>query len=145
MSSADSVFFALWSVFFNGFVIWFAKDVKPVILRFLLLLFVIYFMQSSLTNLGKSLGYSFQIADSTKIAVSIVLAWFGSLLDQNNRSASQSNQPKSKTYLDVVTELLQGDRAAAIRLFNYNKEKFGGKTDEWLWQKVIRDIERDRR
>lgn len=53
-----------------------------------------------------------------------------------------SNQ---KTYLDVVTELLQGDRAAAIRLFNYNKEKFGGKTDEWLWQKVIRDIERDRR
>jgi hypothetical protein len=32
-----------------------------------------------------------------------------------------------------------------IRLVNYNKEKFGGKTDEWLWQKVIRDIERDRR
>ena len=56
-----------------------------------------------------------------------------------------ARQPKTKTYLQVVTELLQGDRAAAIRLFNYNKEKFGGKTDEWLWQKVIRDIERDRR
>ena len=56
-----------------------------------------------------------------------------------------SNKARVRTYLDVVTELLQGDRAAAIRLFNYNKEKFGGKTDEWLWQKVIRDIERDRR
>lgn len=57
----------------------------------------------------------------------------------------QGSQSKQKTYLDVVTELLHGDRSAAIRLFNYNKEKFGGKTDEWLWQKVIRDIERDRR
>jgi hypothetical protein len=61
------------------------------------------------------------------------------------KTSKQAKQPKPKTYLDVVTELLQGDRAAAIRLFNYNKEKFGGKTDEWLWQKVIRDIERDRR
>lgn len=63
------------------------------------------------------------------------------LFQKPNRQAAQSRQ----TYLDVVTELLNGDRAAAIRLFNYNKEKFGGKTDEWLWQKVIRDIERDRR
>ncbi|MDX2255570.1 MAG: hypothetical protein NW214_08655 [Pseudanabaenaceae cyanobacterium bins.39] len=61
------------------------------------------------------------------------------------KSKPQSPQQIPKTYLDVVTELLQGDRAAAIRLFNYNKEKFGGKTDEWVWQKVIRDIERDRR
>lgn len=61
------------------------------------------------------------------------------------KPTQQISQPRQRTYLDVVTELLYGDRAAAIRLFNYNKEKFGGKTDEWLWQKVIRDIERDRR
>lgn len=58
---------------------------------------------------------------------------------------SYNSQPSPRIYLDVVTELLHGDRDAAIRLFNYNKEKFGGKTDEWLWQKVIRDIKRDRR
>jgi len=58
---------------------------------------------------------------------------------------NKPSQAKSKLYLDTVAELLQGDRAAAIRLFNYNKQKFGGKTDDWLWQKVIRDIERDRR
>jgi len=57
----------------------------------------------------------------------------------------QVKQAAQRTYLDVVTELLQGDQNAAIRLFNYNKDKFGGKSDEWLWQKVIRDIERDRR
>ena len=57
----------------------------------------------------------------------------------------QTANAKQRTYLDVVTQLLQGDQPAAIRLFNHNKEKFGGKSDEWLWQKVIRDIERDRR
>ena len=64
------------------------------------------------------------------------------LFKKPNRQVAQSRQ---RTYLDVVTELLHGDQNAAIRLFNYNKEKFGGKSDEWLWQKVIRDIERDRR
>jgi len=58
---------------------------------------------------------------------------------------SQSQQGKPKYYIDIVAELLQGDRAAAQRLFNYTKDKFGGKTDDWVWQKVIRDIERDRR
>lgn len=57
----------------------------------------------------------------------------------------QDSKTKPKTYLDEVTELLRGDQGAAMRLFNYNKERFGGKSNEWLWQKVIRDIERDRR
>lgn len=102
-------------------------------------------MHSNLINLAKYLGYNLQIADSFKISFSIVLAWFTSLLDQNKQMSGQSTQSRQRTYLDVVTELLHGDQNAAIRLFNYNKEKFGGKSDEWLWQKVIRDIERDRR
>ena len=76
------------------------------------------------------------------ILVSLGISAIVQVFKKPNQQASQSKQ---KTYLDVVTELLHGDRSAAIRLFNYNKEKFGGKTDEWLWQKVIRDIERDRR
>ena len=61
------------------------------------------------------------------------------------KKTNTSNQVKPRYYIDIVSELLHGDRAAAQRLFNYNKEKFGGKTDDWVWQKVIRDIERDRR
>ena len=75
------------------------------------------------------------------IVVSLVI----SAIVQLFKKGKTSSQATQRTYLDMVTELLHGDRAAAIRLFNYNKEKFGGKTDEWLWQKVIRDIERDRR
>ncbi|WP_126387030.1 hypothetical protein [Pseudanabaena sp. ABRG5-3] len=100
-------------------------------------------MQSNLVNLAKLVGHPLQITIPTQISLSIFLAWFTSLLNQNKQVSAQSSS--QRTYLEVVTELLQGDRAAAIRLFNYNKEKFGGKTDEWLWQKVIRDIERDRR
>jgi len=80
-------------------------------------------------------------SDITKTARSAVFV----INCKTQAPVGKSNQDRQRTYLDVVTELLQGDRAAAIRLFNYNKEKFGGKTDEWLWQKVIRDIERDRR
>jgi hypothetical protein len=68
-----------------------------------------------------------------------------SAIVQAFKKPSQTSPDNQRTYLAVVTELLHGDRDAAIRLFNYNKEKFGGKTDEWLWQKVIRDLERDRR
>lgn len=77
------------------------------------------------------------------IVVSLIISSvFQFFKKPTTKSTSQTTQ---RTYLEVVTELLQGDRDTAIRLFNYNKEKFGGKTDEWLWQKVIRDIERDRR
>lgn len=76
------------------------------------------------------------------IVVSLVIS---AIVQIFKKPKPQSPQQIPRTYLDAVTELLHGDRAAAIRLFNYNKEKFGGKTDEWIWQKVIRDIERDRR
>jgi hypothetical protein len=142
MGNTDSVVFALWSLFFNGVVIWLVKDAKPVFFRFALLLFMFYFMQSNVLTLSKLLGYEFQITAPTQISVSIFLAWFTTLLDQNRRTTGSSRQ---RTYLVVVTEMLQGDQNAAVRLFNYNKDKFGGKTDEWIWQKVIRDIERDRR
>lgn len=72
----------------------------------------------------------------------VILSTIVQLFKKPSQHSSRANQT---TYLEVVTELLQGNQSAAIRLFNYNKEKFGGKSDEWLWQKVIRDIERDRR
>ena len=72
----------------------------------------------------------------------VILSTIAQLFKKPNQQTSNASQ---RTYLGVVTELLQGDQNAAVRLFNYNKEKFGGKSDEWLWQKVIRDIERDRR
>ena len=87
-------------------------------------------------------GGSLSVDPIRMIVVSLAISTIVQLF---KKPKALSNQTTSKTYLEVVTELLQGDRAAAIRLFNCNKEKFGGKTDEWLWQKVIRDIERDRR
>ena len=72
----------------------------------------------------------------------VIISTIVQVFKKPNQQGSQSTQ---RTYLDVVTELLRGDKQAAIRLFNYTKDKFGGKTDEWIWQKVIRDIERDRR
>ncbi len=141
MGNTESVVFALWSVFFSAIVICLIKDIKPIFFRFILLLFTFYFMQTNLLTLARLIGYPLQITSPIQISLSIFLAWFTSLLDQNKQVPSS----RQRTYLDLVTELLHGDRAAAIRLFNYNKEKFGGKTDEWLWQKVIRDIERDRR
>lgn len=90
----------------------------------------------------KPQGYTFT-TDPVRGYIGCVI--ISSIVQVFKKSNQQTPKLKQKTYLDIVTELLQGDRAAAIRLFNYNKEKFGGKTDEWLWQKVIRDIERDRR
>ena len=79
---------------------------------------------------------------STSKQICVIVSAIVQVFKKPKQQAVKSNQ---KTYLDVVTELLHGDQNAAIRLFNYNKDKFGGKSDEWLWQKVIRDIERDRR
>ena len=127
--------------FFCGLVIWQLKDAKPDFLKFVILWFLFFFFQSSVLSLGKSLGYNLQLAISIQISISIFLAWFTCL--QNGNTPSAAGKPRY--YIDIVSELLHGDRDAAMRLFNYNKDKFGGKSDDWLWQKVIRDIERDRR
>jgi len=87
-------------------------------------------------------GYTLTVDIPRGLFICTMISVFVQAFKKPKHQASQSTQ---RTYLDVVTELLQGNRATAIRLFNYNKEKFGGKTDEWIWQKVIRDIERDRR
>lgn len=92
--------------------------------------------------LAASNGYTLTVDPPRGLFICFMISVF---VQAFKKPTQQISQPRQRTYLDVVTELLYGDRAAAIRLFNYNKEKFGGKTDEWLWQKVIRDIERDRR
>lgn len=92
--------------------------------------------------LASTSGYSLSI----DIPRGLFICFMISVMVQAFKKPSQQiKQSPQRTYLGVVTELLHGDQAAAIRLFNYNKEKFGGKSEEWLWQKVIRDIERDRR
>jgi len=140
MGGVEIVIFHLWAVFFGGFFIWHYRNTQPSFFKFVIFFFMFFFLQLSLVNLIKSLGYNFQIENSLQITFSIFLAWFTCLLNNNNQPTG-----KGRYYVDIVAELLQGDRAAAIRLFDYNKEKFGGKTNDWIWQKVIRDIERDRR
>ena len=92
--------------------------------------------------LTSSSGYSLNVDIPRGLFICFMISAMIQAFKKPNRQVKQATQ---KTYLCVVTELLQGDQNAAVRLFNYNEEKFGGKSDEWLWQKVIRDIERDRR
>lgn len=140
MVATETVVLNLFSVFIIGFFIWHYRNIQPSFFKFTIFFFMFFFFQSSLVSLIKSLGYNFQLESSLQITFSIFLAWFTCLLNNNNQPTG-----KGRYYVDIVAELLQGDRATAIRLFDYNKEKFGGKTNDWIWQKVIRDIERDRR
>ena len=41
--------------------------------------------------------------------------------------------------------MLYGDRAGAQRLLNGAKQMYPGKPNDWYWEKVISDLERDRR
>jgi hypothetical protein len=41
--------------------------------------------------------------------------------------------------------MVAGDRNAALRLINAVREKHPGKDEFWYWEKVIDDLEKDRR
>lgn len=44
-----------------------------------------------------------------------------------------------------LLSMLAGDQNAALRLINAVREKHPGKDELWYWEKVISDLERDRR
>jgi hypothetical protein len=61
-----------------------------------------------------------------------------------------SNYSKATDRIDGATQkrlmrLLNGDRAGAERLLKYARQKHPGHPESWYWQKVIYDLERDRR
>ncbi|MBD1822904.1 hypothetical protein H6F51_10430 [Cyanobacteria bacterium FACHB-DQ100] len=40
--------------------------------------------------------------------------------------------------------LVQGDRRTVERLIKHGRERYPDKPEQWIWEKVIADLERDR-
>ena len=59
------------------------------------------------------------------------------------KSARQSPPPQSNRYAELIN-LLYGDKGAAQRLVNDCSAKNPGRSYDWVLNKVIRDLERDR-
>ena len=59
------------------------------------------------------------------------------------RPTRQSPPPQSNRYPELIN-LLYGDKGAAQRLVNDCSAKNPGRSYDWVLNKVIRDLERDR-
>jgi hypothetical protein len=59
--------------------------------------------------------------------------------------SSRSSQQKINRLQPRLLNLLNGDRAGAERLLRHAKQNNPGMSETWYFEKVIHDIERDRR
>lgn len=67
---------------------------------------------------------------------------------KKNKQTRPNNQVNNKIFSGVEKKLvlmLGGDRNVALRLVRSARQKNPGQTELWYWEKVIRDLERDRR
>lgn len=53
--------------------------------------------------------------------------------------------PVNRATQDQLLLLLHGDRGAALRLVERERGRNPQRHEQWLWEKVIGDLERDRR
>jgi hypothetical protein len=60
-----------------------------------------------------------------------------------NEQQNYSNQPRWELRQRLFT-LIQGDWNLAERLLDSAKMNYPGQTEDWYWEKVIYDLERDR-
>ena len=60
-----------------------------------------------------------------------------------NEQQNHSNQPRWELRQRLFT-LVQGDWNLAERLLDSAKMNYPGQTEDWYWEKVIYDLERDR-
>ncbi|MEH2210834.1 hypothetical protein [Nostoc sp.] len=64
---------------------------------------------------------------------------------QGNKSNSYRNDPRNRYLQADLLTLLKGDVPAAKRLLLQQRRKNPGQSDNWYLEKVIHDLERDRR
>ncbi len=65
---------------------------------------------------------------------------------KTNPAKSSKNTPASNGKLEKkLLAMLQGDRTGAERLLKAARQGNPGRPNEWYWEKVISDLERDRR
>lgn len=60
-------------------------------------------------------------------------------------SKSYRNDPKNRKLQQDLIAMVRGDNATAKRLLRYQRQTNPGNSDNWYLEKVIYDLERDRR
>ncbi len=50
----------------------------------------------------------------------------------------------SATTQNELYRLVRGDRGTVERLIKYGRARYPDRSEQWVWEKVIRDLERDR-
>lgn len=73
------------------------------------------------------------------------LPWNQSLRPKGNISHSYRNDPKNRHLQHQLIGMLRGDTALAKRLLKQQRKIHPGRSDNWYLEKVIYDLERDRR
>jgi len=63
---------------------------------------------------------------------------------QNRRQNRGQDRPNRKVEAKLM-RMLNGDRATANRLIEREKYKNPGRSENWYWEKVLFDLQRDRR
>lgn len=75
------------------------------------------------------------------VLAGLIIYWISQSSNRVRRSSSRTTSRPPKR---VIT-LLNGDAAAAQRLFKTARLRNPGESDQWCWEKVLWDLERDRR
>ncbi len=83
------------------------------------------------------------------IGIALAIVYLPKFLRRQRISLNLAEQIQQQGRLDRKLErrllqLLRGDRTAAKRLIERAKEKNPGRSENWYWEKVIYDLERDR-
>lgn len=76
------------------------------------------------------------------VLAGLIIYWISRSSNRTRRSSPRrikSRPPKR------VVSLLNGDTATAQRLFETARLRNPGESDQWCWEKVLWDLERDRR
>ncbi|WP_260447129.1 hypothetical protein [Nostoc sp. 2RC] len=113
------------------------------------------FLMDSLTNFLYSLRSILVSAKFILLVVMLILCLWAYLLQLFPQLGTYQLKPKySRSYLidpknrqlqKRLLDLLNGDVAAAKRLLSQQRQLHRGKSDNWYLEKVIYDLERDRR
>ncbi|PSB19301.1 hypothetical protein C7B65_12080 [Phormidesmis priestleyi ULC007] len=75
------------------------------------------------------------------VLAGLIIYW---ILQPSNRDRRSSSRRTSRPPKRVIS-LLNGDTATAQRLFETARSRNPGESDQWCWEKVLWDLERDRR
>jgi len=69
---------------------------------------------------------------------------YGQPLAPRRRQKPHQDRPNRKVEAKLM-RMLNGDRATANRLIEREKYKNPGRSENWYWEKVLFDLQRDRR